>query len=56
MGTLEENENEATKCIGEDVHDVEVDVKVGLQSFNVLYDRVIILFFIGRLPFVNWIK
>ena len=44
---VEENENAAKECIDEDVHDVEVDAKVVLQSFNVFYDRAVILFFIG---------
>ena len=53
---MEDNENDAEECIDEDVHDVDVDAKAVLQSFDVFYDRVVILFFIGKLPYINWIK
>ena len=43
-------------CIDEDVHDVDVDAKAVLQSFDVFYDRAVILFFTGKLPYHNWIK
>ena len=42
---MEENENAAKECIEEDVHDVEVDAKAVVQSFDVFYDRAVILFF-----------
>ena len=53
---VEENENEEKECIVEDVHDVEVDAKIVLQSFDVFYDDAVILFFTGKLPYINWIK
>ena len=53
---MEDNENEAKECIDEDVHDVDVDAKAVLQSFDVFYDRAVILFFTGKLPYINWIK
>ena len=53
---MEDNENEAKECIDEDVHDVDVNAKVVLQFFDVFYDRAVILFFIGKLPYINWIK
>ena len=53
---VEENENAAKECNDEDVHDVDVDAKVVLQSFDVFYDRAVILFFTGKLPYINWIK
>ena len=45
---MEENENAAKECIDEDVHDVEVDAKAMLQSFDVFYDRVVIFFLPGN--------
>ena len=53
---MEDNENEAKECIDEDVHDVDLDAKAVLHSFDVFYDRAVILFFIGKLPYINWIK
>ena len=53
---MEDNENEAKECINEEVHDVDVDAKAVLQSFDVFYDRAVILFFTGKLPYINWIK
>ena len=53
---VEENENAAKECIDEDVQDVEIDAKVVWQSFDVFYDRAVILFFIRKLPYINWIK
>ena len=53
---VEENENATKECINEDVHDVEADAKAVLQSFDVFYDRMIILFFSGKLPYINLIK
>ena len=35
---------------------MEVDAKAVLQSFDVFYDRAVILFFTGKLPYINWIK
>ena len=43
-GIVDGNENEAKECIDDDVHEVEVDAKVVLQSFDVFYDSVMILF------------
>ena len=40
---VEENENAVKECIDEDVHDVEVDAKAVLQSFDVFYYRAVIL-------------
>ena len=53
---MEDNENEAKECTDEDVHDVDVDAKAVLQSFDVFYDRAVILFFTGKLPYFSWIK
>ena len=53
---MQDNENEAKECIDEDVHDVDLDAKAVLQSFHVFYDHAVILFFIGKLPYINWIK
>ena len=53
---MDDNENEVKECIDEDVHDVDVDAKAVLQSFDVFYDHTGILFFIGKLPYINWIK
>ena len=53
---MEDNENEAKECIDDDVHDVDVDAKAVLQSFDVFYDRAVILFFTGKLPYISWIK
>ena len=47
-GIMEDNENEAKACIDEDVHDVDVDAKAMLQSFDVSYDHAVILFFTGN--------
>ena len=47
------NENVAKECIGDDV---EVDTKEVLQSFDVFYDCAVILFFDGKLSYINWIK
>ena len=38
-----DNENEAKECI-----DVDVDAKAVLQSFDVFYDRAVILFLPGN--------
>ena len=39
------------------VTDMTANVQVVLLSFDVFYDReVIYYFFVGKLPFVNWIK
>ena len=53
---MEDNEKEAKECIDEDMHDVDVHAKAVLQSFDVFYDRAVILFFTGKLPYINWIK
>ena len=53
---MDDNENEAKKCIDEDVHGVNVDAKAVLHSFDVFIDHAVILFFTGKLPYINWIK
>ena len=54
---MEDNENEAKECINEEVHDVDVDAKAVLQSFDVFYDREVILFFTGKLPYIKqWLN
>ena len=53
---VEENENATKEPIDEDVHFVKVDVTADLQSFDVFYDHVVILFFTMKLPYINWIK
>ena len=40
---VEENENAAKEC-----NDVDVDAKAVLQSFDVFYDRAVILFLVGN--------
>ena len=51
---VEENENAANECIYESVHDVVVDAKVVLQSFDYFrYDCAVILSFTGKLPYIN---
>ena len=53
---VEENDNATKECNDEDVHVMDVDAKAVLQSFDVFYDRAVILFFTGKLPYINWIK
>ncbi len=53
---VKHNEEESRDCTDEDVKDVDIDTKSVLQSFDVFYDRAVILFFTGKLPLVSWIK
>ena len=53
---MEHNENEEKEWIDEDDHNVDIDAKAVLQSFDVFYERAFILFFTWKLPYINWIK
>ena len=35
----DENENKVEECTNDDLHDVEVDTKIVLLSFDLFYDR-----------------
>ena len=52
---VKKNENVAKESIDEDVHDVEVYAKT-FCNLLMIYDHVVILFFIGKLLYISWIK
>ncbi len=57
---MEECMKENAKIIEEfdvdDVIKVEVDTKEYLRSFSDFYDKGVIMFFTGRIPYLSWIK